>query len=187
MGSRGDGSLLGRELWPPPSDAITKLRFSSFSDRLLVSSWDSVSASSRSHGFPSCSSVLTVVWPVLSNVNCEGTIVDALCECNLGSAVLTMLYGCLTWPFCMLPQWLNSMLAAYFRVIQYLCWRHATNRKDDSTLVLFECRSWGCMMSLPVWLGQNSVAKDLSSTVASTMTLLVTVQVLTTFFAGIYD
>lgn len=41
MGSRGDGSLLGRELWPPPSDAITKLRFSSFSDRLLVSSWDS--------------------------------------------------------------------------------------------------------------------------------------------------
>lgn len=42
-------------------------------------------------------------------------------------------------------------------------------------------------MSLPVWLGQNSVAKDLSSTVASTMTLLVTVQVLTTFFAGIYD
>uniref|UniRef100_A0A7I4FTL3 Uncharacterized protein n=1 Tax=Physcomitrium patens TaxID=3218 RepID=A0A7I4FTL3_PHYPA len=40
MGSRGNGCLLGRELWPPPSDAITNLRFSNQIDHLLVSSWD---------------------------------------------------------------------------------------------------------------------------------------------------
>jgi hypothetical protein len=44
MGTRGDGSALGRELWPPPGDGITNLRFSDHSDRLLVSSWDAVSA-----------------------------------------------------------------------------------------------------------------------------------------------
>lgn len=41
-----DGSVMGRELWPPPTDGITKLRFSDQSDHILVSSWDSVSASS---------------------------------------------------------------------------------------------------------------------------------------------
>lgn len=41
MGTRGDGSAVGRELWPVPGDGVTNLRFSDHSDSLLVSSWDS--------------------------------------------------------------------------------------------------------------------------------------------------